>query len=746
MTSLSEHHNIKAQLRREFKPEHLLPGMTAGIVAGIMAVFFEISLASLIFTGELSGYLSRGIGLMLFSSLVICLTVAVKSSFAGAVALPQDSPAVILALASATILGNMPDTATGQEKFLTVVAGISLTSLLTGIFFWMVGRFQLANFVRFIPYPVIGGFLAGTGWLLVWGSFGVMVDMQPSWATLPEFFHADTFLRWLPGVVFAVLILVLISRYSHFLLLPGMLVGVILLFYLILWLSNMSIGEAENRGWLLGAFPDGSLWQPWSPSDFAHVHWPQIFMQASSVVTILLVSVISFLLNATGLELTFEQDIDSNRELQAAGIANVISGLGGGSVGYHTLSFSTLGHKMGASSRLVGIFAAGVCGATLFLGASLLSFFPRFVLGGLLMFLGLDFLYEWVYKAWFKISKADYAIVASILLVIGTVGFLEGVAVGVVATVIVFVMNYSRVNVVRNVFSGAEYHSNFDRPSHHRRVLREKGEQIYILKLQGFIFFGTANNVLIQVRQRAKNAELPALRFIILDFQNVTGIDSSAVYSFVRMRQFAEAGHITLIFTQLSSKIGSQLNKEQLAEDGDAICRSFSDLDHSLEWCEHEILAVEGILRHETERSLPELLAEAFSDATSVERFLRYFEKKLVNEGDYLMRQGTPADDLYFIESGVMSIQLDLEDGNFLRLRTRGPGTTVGEVALFRGGVRTASVLTERSGKVYRLSAEALRHMRRNDPDVFADFQQFVLHLLAERLAESSQFVQTLLA
>jgi SulP family sulfate permease len=143
---------------------------------------------------------------------------------------------------------------------------------------------------------------------------------------------------------------------------------------------------------------------------------------------------------------------------------------------------------------------------------------------------------------------------------------------------------------------------------------------------------------------------------------------------------------------------------------------------------------------------LPELLAEAFSDSTPVERFLRYFEKILVKEGDYLMRQGTPADDLYFIESGVMAIQLDLEDGNILRLRTRGPGTTVGEVALFKGGVRTASVLTVCSGTVYRLSAEALHDMRRNDPDVFAEFQQFVLHLLAERLAESSQFVQTLLA
>jgi SulP family sulfate permease len=249
MTPLSEHHNILTQLRREFEPEHLLPSMTAGIVAGIMVVIVEISLASLIFTGELSGYLSQGIGLMLFGGLVICLTVAVKSSFAGAVALPQDSPAVILALASSTILVNMPDTATGQEKFLTVVAGIAFTALLTGIFFWIVGRFKLANFVRFMPFPVIGGFLSGTGWLLVWGSFGVMVDIQPSWAALPEFFHADTFLRWLPGVVFAVLILVLISRYSHFLLLPGMLVGAILVFYLILRLSNMSVGEAESQGY-----------------------------------------------------------------------------------------------------------------------------------------------------------------------------------------------------------------------------------------------------------------------------------------------------------------------------------------------------------------------------------------------------------------------------------------------------------------------------------------------------------------
>ena len=65
-------------------------------------------------------------------------------------------------------------------------------------------------------------------------------------------------------------------------------------------------------------------------------------------------------------------------------------------VGYHALSLSTLSYRIGARGRLPGLVAGAVCAVMLFAGSALLAFFPKPILGGLLFFLGLDFLVEWV--------------------------------------------------------------------------------------------------------------------------------------------------------------------------------------------------------------------------------------------------------------------------------------------------------------------------------------------------------------
>jgi len=142
------------------------------------------------------------------------------------------------------------------------------------------------------------------------------------------------------------------------------------------------------------------------------------------------------------------------------GSPNLIAGLGGGPVGYQTLSLSVLGHKLSSNSRLVGLISATLAGVTLLFGASVLSFFPKPVLGGLLCFLGLAFLSEWVYDAWFTLPKNDYALVLLILGVIGTFGFLQGVVVGIVAAAAIFMINYSQINVIKHTLSGANYQSN----------------------------------------------------------------------------------------------------------------------------------------------------------------------------------------------------------------------------------------------------------------------------------------------
>src|SRR5262249_16784161 len=308
------------------------------------------------------------------------------------------------------------------------------------------------------------------------------------------------------------------------------------------------------------------------------------------LLTILLTSVVSILLTASALELSAQQEIDCERARPAAGTATFIAGLAGGMVGFHSLSLSRLALSMGARSRWVGAISALLCGLALFYGPSLVSFVPQCVCGGLLFFLGLVFLWEWVYEASRKLTRLDYLVVLFILAVVGAVGYPEGVATGIIAAVVLFVHNYSRVNVVSHALSGASLRSNVDRPMREIHRLRERGEQIYVLRLQGFIFFGTATRLLHEVRTRANNKSLQEPRFVILDFRGVSGLDSSAVFSLWKVYQLGRKLEFTLIMAHMRLDIRQQLEMGGLREDELPAYHVFADLDHSLEWCEHLLL------------------------------------------------------------------------------------------------------------------------------------------------------------
>jgi SulP family sulfate permease len=129
-------------------------------------------------------YVAHGIGYVLFGAFIVLTMGAFISSIPGVMIIPQDTPAAILALIAAGVAGAMPAAAPLEATFITVVAAIIITTLLAGLTFILVGRFKLSGFARFIPYPVVGGFLAGTGWLLAKGAFSVMTDMP---LTLKDF-------------------------------------------------------------------------------------------------------------------------------------------------------------------------------------------------------------------------------------------------------------------------------------------------------------------------------------------------------------------------------------------------------------------------------------------------------------------------------------------------------------------------------------------------------------------------------
>jgi len=304
----------------------------------------------------------------------------------------------------------------------------------------LLGVFKVGQFVQRVPQAVVGGFVAGTGWLLVKGAYKGMTDRPLELAQLPTLMHPNTLILWLPGLLLALHLLVVSRRQTHPFALPLSLMAAVGLFYAILSLTGTSPAQASAQDWTLQISATSQFWQPLSQLSFSQIHWSAIASQSTCIATIMLITALSLLLNVSGLELVTGQNIDSDRELKVAGIANLAIGLGGGILSYHSLSKSVLAQKLGSQTRLATLVGAAVFIAAAALGSSFLACFPKAVLGGLLLFLGLSLLGEWVYSAWSRLSTTDYLIVQVVWVVSGTAGFLQGLSLGWLIAAVLLLM------------------------------------------------------------------------------------------------------------------------------------------------------------------------------------------------------------------------------------------------------------------------------------------------------------------
>ncbi|WP_231864613.1 MULTISPECIES: SulP family inorganic anion transporter [Sorangium] len=735
---------MNEELLEKAKPSKLMPAVIAGMVSGTLVVSFDISLGALIFNHGLAEYLSRGIGIILISSVIVGVIVSLLSSYKPVIAAPQEDAAVILASMAAAITTGIAQKDPTASPFPTVVAAIAITSVVAGGFFLLLGLLRLGILVRFIPYPVAGGFIAGAGWLLLQGSISVMsgqpstLDIFPSVVMDPELLK-----RVLPGLVFGVLLLLVLRRFSSLLLLPVLLGGSIVVFYVSLGLAGVSVQQVLDSGWLLGPFPTASLWPPIGASDFGKVDWSVLFGSAGNMAAVTIMAAITVLLSASGVELATEQEIDLDRELRATGVANIVTGLFGGMVGYLSLAESSMSYKAGSNSRVSGLVAAAISCVVLFVGADAILYFPRPVLGGLIAYLGFHFLINTLYEGWFRLRRIEYFVIVVILLVVAVRGFLVGIGVGLGVSFILFALSYSRIEVVRNAISGVYLRSNVARSDGEEMTLTERAKQLNVLQLQGYIFFGTAYNLLSTAQQRIQSEE-GEVRYLLLDFRHVNGIDSSAIASFLRLRRLAKAHSVKLIFTEVRVDIRNHLERgEVFVGDDDEVCRIYPDLDRGLEACEKEIIA-------DAPPSMlppPMLfydLQDVFGGRPGMLRFKDYLERVELPDGFDLFRAGDVSKDLYLIESGELTAWLEIDGKKVKRLRTMGPGSVVGESGLYMGEKRSATVTASRQSTLYRLTEEALQRMTEEAPELAAAFHHFVVTLLARRIVHSTGPVKSL--
>ncbi len=725
--------------------------LSAGLVVGILALFLQASFAAMIFSGELAEFLPQGMGILLLGALIMGLIVTLMSTYAASIAMPQGSTAAIMGVVAAAIVASM-SMETPSATFATVVAAMMFSSVLTGLVLWILGRFNLGQLVRYMPFPVVGGFLAGTGWILAVGGLGVMTDGILG----AELFNSRLLPHWIPGFAFAAITLLLTRRYSHFLLMPCLLGAAVALFYLVYFQFYGEIRSAETNGWLLGPFPADSLLEPVTRQAITEADWTVVLDNGISLATIFVVGTISLLLNATGIEIATRSNVELNRELKAVGIANITAGMMGSSLGYHMLSLSTLGHRLNAGSRLLGLVSAAVIAGALLFGADMLATIPKLVAGGFLLFLGLAFLTDWLYDSWSRLSRLDYLLVWFILIVVILFGMLQGVVVGIVVSMLFFVASYATTRNVRHTLSRQNYQSYVMRPPAAEKVLREHGQRLAIFELQGFIFFGSAYTLIEQLRSRIET-DSTELRYLLLDFRLVSNIDSSASLSFSKLKQILDGAGITLILTTLSDSIRHQL-RENLADSVDETpIKTFADLDQGVAWVEEQLLidyandAGAGIAATAVTQSFlahfDDVLSQAQSDPDDDRtgqvgrhqaRILKFMDKLVVDADTVLLTEGEPVDRAYFVEDGQIVIYTDFADGSRQQLRVQKAGTVFGEIGIYSGQQATATVATKVASTLYTLSRENFARMEAQDPQLAIAIHRLIANNLGRKLTHAN--------
>ncbi len=366
-----------------------------GLIAGIDSLGTSVAFAALIFSGTLATGFGKGVSVMLLSCVILAMYVAWRSGYRASLAQVQETNVGILAAAVSAAAASMAG-ATDAEKISTVFAILAVSTIGTGALCYFSGRFRFGVLIRFLPYSVIAGFLAGSGWLLIDGAL-MMISNEAGAAGIARSVADPTVLAiLLPALVFAVAMSACLRLTASPVAAPAITLLAIGLFYGFMLSGSLSLEDARHLHWLPDVLSDQAGLTLPSPLLVAmQADWQVVVGVLPIIAAIPLITIAGLLLNTSGIEAATGRDIDANAELKVAGQANLAVGILGGAPGFTGLGMTLLAGRLGIRDRSAGLAAAFVLALALPFASELASAIPLFVAAGLMIMLGGELVYDW---------------------------------------------------------------------------------------------------------------------------------------------------------------------------------------------------------------------------------------------------------------------------------------------------------------------------------------------------------------
>ncbi len=748
-TTIKIAEKITSELRPSylFQKEQLLSAIVSGALVGLMTSILSITFAVLVFGKAIPEALPIGIGMALFSNVILHLGSAFFSSGEGIIAHVQSLPPPIQAAMLASLAPLLPMTMSIENKIGIVILLLLFSAIFTGGILFLLGWLKYGRLVRLLPLPVVSGFLASVGFALVMGGITTMTNSSFTLFSIFDLFSAAILYKWLMGVALAVALWVVTARWKHVMVFP-MLLGIsMIVFYTFFFAKGLTINDLSVNNLLLGPFPKEQSWQP-TYTFYQQINafdWTIIYSQIGILATIPLVCFIGGLLMLSAIEFSTKQEVEPNFELKTMGLSNIISGaLGGGFIGYASTTFTVMQYSLGAKTRLAGVLSALIPLLIIVLGTHFLGYIPRFVVGGLLIYFGYQFIEHWVIKQFKQSSLSNLGIIGAIVVTSLCFGFVASVIAGILVAVGLFLFQYTQTSVIRYVSTGALHRSRVIRNTLHDDWLSNHADSIAIYGLQGFLFFGTAHSLHEEIMKRVTDTAQTPLDSVILDFRHATGIDSTVAQNFYKLYQQLSEKNIVLIFAQMPSKYQKMMQKIGFPQGNTTCFAEYANLDKALEWRENHLLE-NSDLPHYQSRPMLTVFTEQFKDASKAAILIQYLKRIELSPNAKIIQQDTVANDLFFIETGRLSAYLEQEGHAPIRLQTVVDDTIVGEIGFYLGELRTATVIAEAPSVVYRLSKCALVALEKQQPIVALALHKLLVEKTAKRVNHVSKSVKGLM-
>lgn len=489
-----------------------------------------------------------------------------------------------------------------DEIITTTIFCYVISAVVTGFTFYSLGKLKMGKIVGFFPRHILIGCIGGVGYFLIVTGLEVttrVAKIEYSWEFLSHLFtDTDILFKWLTPMLLTIL-LVLTQRYfQNSLVLPTFYIATLIAFHFIVAIvPNISLPKLRELGWI---FPVGSSKENWYDYyklfNIHRVHWTLVLKQIPTMLALTFFGILHVPINVPALAISVHMDkYDVDKELIAHGYSNMLSGFLGSIQNYLVYTNSVLFIRAGADSSLAGYLLVLLTFIIMVIGPVIISFIPTCIVGSLIFLLGYELLYEALFDTWGKVTNFEYVTIFIIVATMGIFDFVLGVIVGILIACFSFLVDSTKLQTINGEYDGKVAKSTVYRDYVQSKFLNGIGEQIYLLKLQNVLFFGTIISIEEKINKLlemgdGKDAKRLKIKYLILDFKNINAdnIDYSAAEGFNRIKRFTQSKRIQLIISSIKERdhIYTAFSKVGLLDDVEL----FADLNSALEWCENELL------------------------------------------------------------------------------------------------------------------------------------------------------------